>query len=120
MKRDRTIYSYNICTTNSTVENQINGFLRRRIHNRNNFPIIYLQGQVYLPKIAFPIALNACVDMRHACNSYTPLLGVHEMHVWSNALVPQARACNVILLADDPLSSSTYPMIIYTHHIAGN
>ena len=47
-------------------------------------------------------------------NSYMPLLRVHEMY-------GRIQGHVTILLAHDPLSSSsTYPMIIHTHHIAGN
>ena len=49
-------------------------------------------------------------------NSHMPLLGMHEMHgrmhpKWGHV---------IILLVHDPLLSSTYPMIIHTHHVAGN
>ena len=49
----------------------------------------------------------------HACNSCMILIGVHEMHTYSNA--PQ-----FILLAHDPLSSSAYPMMTYTPLVTGN
>ena len=45
------------------------------------------------------------------CNSYMPLLGVH----WSNE--PQVQFCWPM---HGPFLSSTYPMIIHTHHVAGN
>ena len=49
-------------------------------------------------------------------NTYMTLIGVHEMH---DRVHP--NQCHVTdLFVRDPISSSGYPMIIYTHPIADN